>query len=102
MQNVQSRLEQVIRPRLMVRAARFGVQEYRRERDLRRVLKTTSLPGASRALIALFSEEQRLEEARLTGDSNYDLVRHVDVLIALMSEARDYLAAHPRVRLVSV
>ena len=36
------------RPALMLRAARFGLNEYRRERDLKRLLKAQSRPRPSR------------------------------------------------------
>ena len=76
------------RPRLLVRAARFGQQDYRRERELKRVLRCADTPRPVTAVSSLLIEEARLEEARLTHDATYNVVRHVDVLICLMAEVQ--------------
>ena len=74
------------RPRLLIRAARFGLQDYHRDRDLRRLLQATASP--ERAVPQLLAEEARLEEIRQTGDINYPVGRHIEVLVALMAEVR--------------
>lgn len=76
------------RPRLLIRAARHGLEEYRRDRDLRRLIGGSGVPAPIDALPRLISEEARLEDIRGTGDATYSLVRHIEVLIALMAEAR--------------
>jgi hypothetical protein len=76
------------RPRLLIRAARIGVAEYRRERDLTRLMKRADLPCPQNALTSLLDEELQLEEIRKRGDGSYSPMRHVEVLIALMAEAR--------------
>ncbi|MGR3341680.1 MAG: DUF6477 family protein [Paracoccaceae bacterium] len=81
-------LSKVRRPRLLIRAARFGVQDYDRARDLKRVVKSSTAPSPARALNCLMTEEARLEEIRKTGDATYSVARHVEVLIALMAEVR--------------
>ncbi len=81
-------LSNVRRPRLLIRAARFGVQDYDRARDLKRVMKSSTAPSPARALNCLMTEEARLEEIRKTGDATYSVARHVEVLIALMAEVR--------------
>ena len=81
------------RPRLLLRTARIGLQEYRRETDLRRVLRLPAAPppGAAtvRALIDLEAqlEAQRLRPAHGIGDT-WRPTRHVEVMIALMAEAQ--------------
>jgi len=80
-------LSNLHRPRLLIRAARFGLEEYNRERDLKRVMKTGSAPTPARAVNSLMAEEARLEETRQTGAADYSVARHVEVLIALMAEA---------------
>lgn len=85
---LSARLEGLVRPRLMIRAARFGMEDYRRDRDLKRIFKAAAPKSNSHALLMLMDAEERLEETRLTDDANYDIVRHVDLLIALMAEAR--------------
>ena len=74
------------RPRLLMRAARFGLGEYRRERDLRRLVKTVAPPEET--LPHLMQVEEGLEATRLSGDATYSVARHIDVLIALLAEAR--------------
>lgn len=76
------------RPSLLIRAARIGVQEYRRERDLQRLVQSAGLPSPERAIATLLDEESRLETTRRSGDGNYSPMRHVEVLIALIAEAR--------------
>lgn len=74
------------RPRLLIRAARFGLQDYRRDRDLRRLLSVPA--SAERNIPELLAEEERLEHIRQTGDINYPIARHIEVLVALIAEVR--------------
>lgn len=76
------------RPRLLIRAARFGLGEYNRNRDLKRLMHSPVAPAPDRAVAALLAEEERLEETRCTGDAAYSIVRHIEILIALMAEVR--------------
>ena len=87
------------RPRLLIHAARFGLQDYCRDRDLRRILSVSGSP--ERVLPELLAEEQRLEQRRQTGDVTYPVARHIAVLAALMAEVRllpQRLALSPRKR----
>lgn len=86
--DVLARLEEVRRPRLLMSAARFGMADYRRNRDLARLLQTERMVGPVEALTALIEMEAMLEEQRITDDGRYNLTRHVQVMIAVMSEAR--------------
>ncbi len=88
MSDFYSLLSGLQRPRLLIRAARHGLQEYRRDRDLRRLIGGSGLPAPIDALPVLMDEEARLEDIRGTGDATYSLVRHIEVLIAVMAEAR--------------
>lgn len=74
------------RPRLLMRAARFGLVEYRRERDLRRFV--TGSASTEDTVTSLISAEARLEATRLNGDISYSVARHIEVLIALLAEAQ--------------
>ncbi|WP_371168660.1 DUF6477 family protein [Aliiroseovarius sp. 2305UL8-7] len=76
------------RPRILVRAARFGLVDYNRDRDLKKLMKTPATPSPERAVDGLLAEEARLEDTRKTGDASYSISQHVEVLIALMSEMR--------------
>lgn len=74
------------RPRMLIRAARCGLGDYRRERDLRRLIDGVAPP--ERSLTRLLSEEERIEAIRRSGDAAYPVARHIEVLIALMGEVR--------------
>lgn len=81
-------LTELSRPRLLVRAARHGLQDYRRERDLKRLIGPVTAPTSEAALTSLVAAEARLEATRRAGDAGYSIARHVELLIALMAEAR--------------
>ena len=82
------RLTKLHRPRLLIRAARFGMDDYNRNRDLKRLIRQAPAPSPALALERLLAEEARAEETRLSGDACYSVARHVDLLIAVLSEAR--------------
>lgn len=81
-------LKQTTRPRLLIRAARFGAEDYSRDRDLKRLLDQGARLSPARALRALVQLEAVIEDARNLGDASYRAARHVEVLIAIMAEAR--------------
>ena len=86
MSDFRTILSELRRPRLLMRAARFGMEEYRRDRDLRHLINGNMQP--ERAVPRLLSEEALLEDTRRRGDATYSVSRHIEVLIALMAEAR--------------
>ncbi|MBN2630829.1 MAG: hypothetical protein JXR75_09865 [Rhodobacteraceae bacterium] len=86
MSDFRTRLADLRRPRLLLRAARFGVTDYRRDRDLKRLIDLPASPEV--ALSRLLTEEGRMEADRKTGDARYSIARHIDVLIALLAEAQ--------------
>ncbi|MGO4907878.1 DUF6477 family protein [Pseudorhodobacter sp. W20_MBD10_FR17] len=88
MSDISTILANLRRPRLLIRAARHGIQDYRRERDLRRLIDAVSPPSPEAALARLFDAEERAEETRRAGDAGYSIARHVELLIAMMAEAR--------------
>lgn len=45
------------RPELLVRAARAGLIDYNRKRDLKRLMRTAETPSPDRAVAALLAEE---------------------------------------------
>lgn len=81
------------RPALLIRAAQAGLEGFRRGRDLRRALRSDSLPQAGHALPRLRALEAQLDLARCDGAASYDLHRHILVLIAILAEQRDATAA---------
>lgn len=88
MSDLDSTLDVLSRPRLIISAARFGLAEYNRERSLARLLRETATPGPRAALERLLQIEARIEQSRCAGAADYSAVRHVEVMIALMGEAR--------------
>jgi Family of unknown function (DUF6477) len=86
MNDCRTMLATLRRPRLLMRAARFGLQEYRRERDLRRYVGSGASPEDT--VFSLMSVEANLEATRIAGDAAYSVARHIEVLIALLAEAQ--------------
>ena len=86
MTDFRALLADLRRPQLLIRAARCGLADYRRDRDLRRLID--GQPSPDRAVRRLLTEEERLETIRQAGEANYSVSRHIEVLIALMSEVR--------------
>jgi len=76
------------RPRLLIRAARAGLADYDRRRDLGRLIGMTTPQGPDRTLPRLIEAEDQQEERRREGSLTYSFSRHIDLLIALMAEAR--------------
>ena len=85
MTDFRALLADLKRPQIMIRAARLGLCDYRRDRDLKRLLNGQQ-PSPDRSIPRLLSEEERLEETRKSGDAAYSIAHHIEVLIALMSE----------------
>jgi len=81
-------LARINRPRLLIRAARFGLKDYNRNRDLKRILRGDAVPGPSRALSRLMDLEAVQEDTRRRGDAGYSVSTHLELLIAIMAEAR--------------
>jgi hypothetical protein len=88
MSDLLSIVSSVRRPRLLIRAARAGLVEYNRNRDLKRLTRMAAIPTPDRALKTLIAEEERIEESRQSGDGTYNLTRHIELLIAMMGEVR--------------
>lgn len=76
------------RPKILIRAARAGVTEYRRDRDLKRLVRDIRGAAPAEAMLPLLAEESRLEDTRTNGGATYNIQRHVAVLTAILAEAR--------------
>ncbi|MGR3501169.1 DUF6477 family protein [Pseudaestuariivita sp.] len=88
MQDLMSVLKRLHRPRLLARAARIGAEQYQRGRHLRRVLQLERAPGSGVAVMALLELEAEMDELRRADNAGYSALRHIDVLIAIIGEAR--------------
>lgn len=95
MKDVLGLLNDLKRPRLLIQAARIGVDDYRRETHLRHHLGYGRLPKHGAALMQLVEKESVMNSHRRSGDAGYSIAHHVDILIAIMGEARLLRASHP-------
>lgn len=94
MKDLLSILKTLHRPRLLIRAARAGALDYRRDPHLSRILGPGALPRTASALMRLMDMEAALDAQRTAQDAAYSISRHVEVLVAMMGEARLLAANH--------
>ncbi|GAA6179108.1 hypothetical protein NBRC116594_05460 [Shimia sp. NS0008-38b] len=80
-------MSELRRPRLLIRAARVGMEDYVRDQHLKRIIGRGKLPRHGAALVKLMDMETELDRHRRQGLASYSIVSHVDLLIAMMSEA---------------
>ncbi len=83
-----SYLQTLCRPKLLVRAARIGLCDYNRDRSLRRIFPGAPLYAPGHAFDALVEREEALDAIRREGAAAYSAARHVEILAALINEAR--------------
>lgn len=95
MPDLAATLSQLNRPRLLVRAARHGLTDYRRDRDLRRISGHSTSASPRRIVSHLLAQEESFERNRIARDGTYSPNKHIEVLVALMAESRS-LPAAPR------
>jgi hypothetical protein len=97
--DLETRIAGLKRPTLLARAARFGVDDYRRDVHLHRILGAGHLPRHAPAIMRLLDIESSMNAQRVDHASDYRLALHVEVLIAIAGEAQ--LMRATRLRLVS-
>ena len=88
MQDLLGMIAGLKRPRLLVQAARIGVEDYDREIRLPRLLAVAAAPRCGDAIIALLAREAEMEGRRHGNDGLYSVGRQIDLVTALMGEAR--------------
>lgn len=97
---ILAQMAQARRPRLLLRTARLGLPDYARERDLKRLLRLPAAPapglGVVQALLRLEGEYEALR-TRPPADLGqpWRAAPHIEVLIALLAEARLLAEALP-------
>ena len=84
MEDVLTQITRLKRPTLLVRTARYGIEDYNRLIHLRRLLKTDNLPSPGKAVVKLMELETILNDQR----AEYSVARHIELIVALMCEAR--------------
>ena len=93
MQDLMTMITALRRPRMLARAAKHGARDYDRDRHLQRILGYGTLPSTGPALMRLMEMEREMNDQRTAEDAAYSLVRHLDLLIALLGEAQLYKAS---------
>lgn len=88
MKDVISLVNGLKRPKLLVRASKFGADDYNRTYHLNRILNRNNTPKSGEAILQLLDIEDMCNTAREDKDPAYRLIQHVDVLIALIGETR--------------
>lgn len=96
MLDLHSRIAMLKRPTLLARAARFGVDDYRRSLHLRRILRSEALPRHGNAIVQLLDIEAEMDALRADKSAAYRPAHHVEVLIALLGEAHLMRATGPQ------
>ena len=96
MQDALTILHKLRRPKMLMRAAQIGVAEYKRVAHLPRLLGYGRVPKQSEAILKLIEIEKNLKALRKAGESADNLLRHIDVMIAIVGEARDLRASQPK------
>lgn len=94
MKDINSHINELKRPKLLVSAARHGVDTYDRTSHLSKYVPIQPLPGPGVALMQLFEIEREMNNARREKRSTYAPSDHVDVLVAIMAEAQLWRASH--------
>ena len=88
MTDPQTVLKSLRRPRLLVRAARLGLVDYNRTRSLRRLMPGETPPSPGQAFAFLAEHEAAIDQIRREGAASYSVARHIELLVALIEEAR--------------
>ncbi|MGB0661789.1 MAG: DUF6477 family protein [Mangrovicoccus sp.] len=83
-------LKSISRPRLLAQAAKIGAANYRRTHKLNRLIDQETTPGPSQVIFILLCLEQEMETRRVAKDGSYSSPAHLDILIALIGESRDF------------
>ena len=96
MLDITTRIATLTRPSLLARAARFGVDDYRRNVHLGRILQSDTLPRHGQALVQLLEKEAEMNDARERDAASYRTALHVNVLIAILGEAYLMRATGPQ------
>lgn len=99
MKDINSYINDLRRPKLLVHAARHSLAGYDRTTHLARYMPIDPVPGPGVALMKLFDLEREMNDTRLAKTGTYIPSRHIDILVAIMSESQ-LLRATSQPRLV--
>ena len=88
MTDLGTTLSTLHRPQLLVRAARAGLMEYNRKRTLKRIMGDDRPRPPAETVDHLIALEAETDANRRAGSAAYSVVRHIELLVALMGEAK--------------
>ena len=88
MHDIFSQLKLMKRPKLLIRAAKFAVGDYKRGKHLKQVFPGAPLSDDQIILASLFNLEAEIDSGRKAGRADYSVSHHVNVLAAIMAEAQ--------------
>ncbi|MEM6578456.1 MAG: DUF6477 family protein [Pseudomonadota bacterium] len=88
MPDLLTQLNALKRPRLLINAARLGLSDYRRGTHLARHLGNDMPANGEAVLRQLMAIEHDLDQERRMQAASYSVARHVEIMIAMMCEAR--------------
>ncbi len=88
MKDMLSLIHCLTRPRLLIRAARHGLQDYSRDRTLARLIGASPGMPAVDIVEKLVEVEATMERARKEDDGSYSVAGHIELLVALIAESR--------------
>ena len=95
MLDINARLANLKRPPLLVRAVRFGVDDYRREVHLKQFLHVDKMPKPAEAIMQLLDLEAEVDLLRRANSGNYTIATHIELLIAIIGETRLMRSTRP-------
>ena len=84
MHHSQAHLNTLQRPKLLIRAARSAIGDFRWGRDLRIAKEGNESINLQQLFDTLMEEEHRLNEERVVCDATYNVRKHIRILTALM------------------
>lgn len=92
MQDIVTRALSLKRHSLLVEAAQSVGPDYPHGRLLRRLVGAEFSTRPIRALVCLLDQEAEHEARRRSGDAGYSPRKHIEVLVAVIAEARSLYA----------
>lgn len=81
-------LQNLNRPQLLVDAARVWLPDFNRDSSMKRIFPGIVPPAPGRGFDALVEQETAIDQIRREGAASYSAARHIELLVALIVEAR--------------
>ena len=81
-------LQNLNRPQLLVNAARVWLPDFNRDRSMKRIFPSIVPPAPVHGFDALVGQEMEINQVRLERAASYSAARHIELLVALIVEAR--------------